>query len=57
MHILHTKSDLELYQSILAEVAKATNELKCSRQDQEKAQGRLSFCLAALNELIDRKGD
>jgi hypothetical protein len=57
MDILQNKSDLELSQSILAETAKATNELKCARNDIEKAQSRLSFVIALTNELINRKKD
>jgi len=57
MHILQTKSDLELDQSLLAEIAKATNELRCARADLEKANSRLTFCIALTNELINRKGD
>ena len=51
---LENKTDNELQQSILAEVSKATNELKCAQGDVTKAQGRLSFSLAALNILINR---
>jgi hypothetical protein len=57
MDILQNKSDFELSQSILAETAKATNELKCARNDIEKAQSRLSFVIALTNELINRKKD
>ena len=57
MDILQNKTDLELSQSILAETAKATNELKCARNDIEKAQSRLSFVIALTNELINRKKD
>lgn len=57
MDILQNKSDLEISQSILAETAKATNELKCARNDIEKAQSRLSFVIALTNELINRKKD
>lgn len=54
MDILKTKTDRELYQSLLAEIAKSTNELKCARQDVEKAQSRINFTLAVINELLDR---
>jgi hypothetical protein len=54
MHILQDKSDQELHQSLLAEIAKSTNELKCARADIEKAQSRLQFCLAAVNQLLSR---
>lgn len=57
MHILQDKSDLELHQSMLAEIAKSTNELRCARGDLEKAASRLQFCIAVANELIERKQD
>lgn len=57
MSILDQKSDKELEQSILAEVAKASNEIKCARQDLEKATNRLSFMLVVINTLINRKKD
>lgn len=57
MDILQTKTNEELYESLLAEIAKATNELKCSERDVKKAQGRLQFALVAVNELINRTGD
>lgn len=43
--------------TIVAELAKSTNELRCARRDIEKAQGRLSFVTAVANELINRKKD
>jgi hypothetical protein len=55
MQILDTKSDSELLQSLLAEIAKAQNEIRCSRSDIEKAQNRLRFCIMVANTLIDRK--
>lgn len=55
--MLENKSDLEIQQSMLAEVAKATNELKCAAKDVEKVAGRLNFTLVLLNELINRQGD
>lgn len=56
MEILQTKSQQELLQSVLVEVAKATNELRCARGDIDKASSRLSFSLAVLNELLQREG-
>jgi hypothetical protein len=55
MDFLHNKSDSELLTSLLAEVAKATNEIKCAQGDLVKAQGRLQFTLAVINTLINRK--
>ena len=57
MDILDQKSNDELLRSLLAELAKSNNELKCARQDLEKATGRLSFAIAVANRLINRTGD
>lgn len=57
MNIIETKTDQELLESVLAEVAKATNEIKCARGDLEKASGRMSFAIAITNELINRNKD
>ncbi len=57
MNILDQKTIDELHRSLLAEVAKATNEVKCAKQDLEKASNRLSFLLVVLNKLIDRPKD
>lgn len=57
MDILDSKSDKELEKSLLAEVAKASNELRCARQDIEKATNRLNFLLVVINKLINRKED
>lgn len=57
MKILDTKTDKELEESLLAEVAKASNEIKCARQDLEKATSRLSFLLVVINKLINRQKD
>lgn len=57
MDILENKSNQELYESLLAEAAKARNELACAQRDLNKAQSRLSFILVLANELINRKVD
>jgi hypothetical protein len=57
MNILDQKTDKELEQSLLAEVAKASNEIKCARQDLDKASSRLSFLLVLVNNLINRQKD
>lgn len=57
MDLLKGKTDEELLQSLLGEIAKATNELKCSLADVAKAQSRLSFVLVLTNTLIERQGD
>ena len=53
--LLEDKTERELLDSIIAEVAKATNELACIKRDQQKIASRLSFSLLVLNHLIDRQ--
>jgi hypothetical protein len=57
MDILDSKTTDELHKSMLAELAKTSNELKCARADIEKIASRLSFTLAVVNTLINRKKD
>lgn len=57
MDILDKKSDEELIRSLLAEIAKANNEINCATNDLKKARSRLSFLIAVTNTLIDRQGD
>jgi hypothetical protein len=57
MDVLDKKTDVELVQSIQAETAKATNELKCARSDIEKANARLKFVVMLTHKLIERQGD
>lgn len=57
MDLLDKKTDRELEQSLLAEVAKASNEIKCARADLDKATNRLSFLLVVINKLINRQKD
>lgn len=57
MDVLKNKSDYDLVHSIIAEVAKATNELRCAQADVRKAQSRLEFVLVVANDLIKRKED
>lgn len=54
MDILQNKTDLELAQSLLAEIAKSVNELRCAATDISKAHSRLSFLVAVSNEMIKR---
>jgi hypothetical protein len=56
MEILDSKSDRELLNSCLAELAKASNELNCAKGDLEKAKSRISFLVVLANELIKRTG-
>jgi len=57
MDILENKSHQEILASILAEIAKSTNEIRCAQGDIAKAQGRLTFVIAAINHLINRQKD
>ncbi len=57
MDILDSKTDQELISSILAEIAKAHNELKCAKADIDKAQGRMKFAILLSHKLIERQGD
>jgi hypothetical protein len=55
MDILDTKSDAELLLSLLAELAKARNELNCARGDIDKINSRIGFLLVTTNKLIERQ--
>lgn len=57
MDVLQNKSNIELLQSMLAETAKCLNEVNCARKDIDKARNRLTFQIAVINELINRKED
>lgn len=57
MNIIDTKSNQELIESLIAELAKASNELRCAKDDVAKVQSRLSFVLAVANTLINRGKD
>lgn len=57
MEILDKLSNKELAQTIVAEIAKATNEIKCAKADIDKAQSRIRFLLVVANTLIDRSKD
>jgi hypothetical protein len=57
MEILDDKTDRDLLLSLVAEIAKANNELRCARGDIEKAQGRIKFVTMLANEMINRQGD
>ena len=54
MDILDTKTDSELLKSIVAELAKARNEMACAKGDMDKASSRISFLLAVANTIINR---
>jgi hypothetical protein len=57
MDILDSKSNKELLQSLVAEIAKATNEIKCAKGDIEKAQSRIKFLLVVAHTMLNRQGD
>lgn len=57
MDILDKLSDKELIQTLIAEIAKTTNELKCAKADIDKAQSRIRFLLVVAHTLIDRQKD
>lgn len=57
MDVLDSKTDKQLLESLLAEIAKATNEIKCAKADIDKAQGRIKFLLVLTHTLIERQGD
>lgn len=54
MDLLENKTDEELIKSLLAEIAKAKNELKCARGDIDKATSRINFLVVVANELMNR---
>lgn len=57
MDIIQNKTDRQLLESLIAEVAKSTNEIKCARNDLDKAQSRIKFLMVVIHELINRQKD
>lgn len=57
MDLLDKKTDDEILRTMLAEIAKANNEVRCARGDLDKAHGRLNFLLVLANKMIQRNGD
>jgi hypothetical protein len=57
MDLLDQKTDKELLTSLLAELAKAKNELVCARGDIDKISSRIGFLLVVTNTLINRSKD
>jgi hypothetical protein len=55
MDVLKSKTEEELLDSLLAEIAKARNEMRCAEADIKKAGGRITFLVALVNEVINRK--
>jgi len=50
-------TDTQLLQSIEAEIAKATNEVRCLQGDADKINSRLRFALLALHIIKNRSKD
>lgn len=57
MDLIDSKTDRELLESVVAETAKATAELRSAQNDIEKARNRIKFVLMLAHKLIDRKED
>ena len=57
MDVLDRKTDRELLQSAVAELAKSKNELNSAQKDLQKADSRIRFLLVLAHKLIDRQGD
>lgn len=55
--LIENKTDTELLQSIVAETAKASNEIACAKRDITKATSRLNFLVVLANKMIERTGD
>ena len=57
MDILKDKSNQQLAETALAEIAKSKNEIQSAEADIRKAKNRLSFLIVLANEMINRKED
>lgn len=57
MDILNNKTDKEIIESLIAEIAKANNELRCAKGDLDKAYNRIRFLSVLAHELMNRQGD
>lgn len=57
MDVLKNKTDEELLKSLLAETAKAKNEMQHGINDMQKAMGRISFVLLLINTLLEREDE
>jgi hypothetical protein len=55
--LLDNKSTDELLRSMLAEIAKANNEIACAKRDIDKATSRMNFLIVLANKLINRSTD
>ena len=52
--IFDTKTLAEIYDSIVAEVAKASAEVRCAKNDLAQAETRMKFVLATMHYLKDK---
>lgn len=57
MQVLSDKTDGELLQSAIAELAKARAEMRCAEEDLKKISSRTGFLIVLANELINRHKD
>lgn len=55
MDLLDSKTDKALVESLLQEIAKASNEIACARKDLDKANSRIRFLLVLTHKLIERQ--
>ena len=55
MQMWNEHSTPDILKSLEIELAKAQAELRCARNDVEKAQNRLSFALSGIHNLKDRE--
>jgi hypothetical protein len=52
--IFDTKTIQEIYDSIVAEVAKASAEIRCAKNDLAQAETRMKFVLATMHYLKNK---
>jgi hypothetical protein len=57
MDIIDSKDDKEILQSMIAEAAKASAEMRDAQNDILKAKNRIKFVLMLANKMIERKKD
>lgn len=55
--ILESHSDAELHQSIIAELIRSHNEIRCARGDLNKATTRLNFCIEAIKSIQENQSE
>ena len=53
--IFQNLTHAQLLQSLEAEIAKSSNELKCAEADLAKAKGRIKFALGIIHHLKETK--